>query len=160
MKERLFAENVNRLMLQNELTQTELARLTHISRGTVSNVLSKIDDTESNAPTSLKLSTAVSIANGLCVELPLLFSRVETIESQAYFQPTTLKEYVSVFITNVKFYLKGRSQKGLSYAEGVSESTLSEIFSGLNKDPYVSTLEHISSALQIDLASLLNKEEK
>lgn len=152
MKPIIFSENVIRLMRQKDLSQQQLASMIDIQRKVIAKVSSPANDL--NNTTSIKLSSAISIANGLDAYFPDLFSRINDTELTHSSHNLTASEYLEIFIINSKVALNGRAQKSLSFQGGVSESTISEILSGKVSDPYLSSLEDISNSLHINLPKM------
>ncbi|GAA0346758.1 hypothetical protein GCM10008931_42530 [Oceanobacillus oncorhynchi subsp. oncorhynchi] len=135
-----------------QLTQEELSKKAGVSRQTIV----KAHQISNHQNNNIKFQTAISIARGLDVEFPILFSTLKnkSIETLKPFYPD---DFLGVFIQNTRRALRDRLQKSLSFSPGVSESTISDILTGRTINPYLSTIISISEAIDEDLETLLRR---
>lgn len=144
----IIIENLNQLLIKKNKSISEISNQSNISKVTLSKIFnSKNDDVQLSLDTCLKLS--------LCFDTYFPSILVRGNLYKTYIE----QDYLNIFINNVKGYLesKDRNQKILSTSPGVSESTISELLTGKNKNPRMSTLYHISTAININLNKLFEE---
>lgn len=151
--ERYVKENIERLLYSSELSQSELAKKTGLSRQTVNKLLSP------NADYNPKLSTLVVISNALSINFPELLIRTEKISTSKDFTPNLVEDYQNILIQNVKLYLRSWNQFSLSTSGGVGESTISNLVNGKYSDIYFSTIESLAEEMEVSLADLFKRGE-
>lgn len=151
--ERYVKENIERLLYLSELSQSELAKKTGLSRQTVNKLLSP------NADYNPKLSTLVVISNALSINFPELLIRTEKISTSKDFTPNLVEDYQNILIQNVKLYLRSWNQFSLSASGGVGESTVSNLVNGKYSDIYFSTIESLAEEMEVSLADLFKRGE-
>ena len=151
--ERYVKENIERLLYSSELSQSELAKQTGLSRQTINKLLSP------NTNYSPKLSTLVLIANALSINFPELLIRTDKIGASKEFFSNSVEEYQNILIQNVKLYLRRWNQFSLSTSDGVRESTISNLVNGKYSDIYFSTIESLADEMEVSLADLFKRGE-
>ncbi|HFI0122111.1 TPA: helix-turn-helix domain-containing protein [Streptococcus suis] len=151
--ERYVKENIERLLYSSELSQSELAKKTGLSRQTVNKLLSP------NADYNPKLSTLVVISNALSINFPELLIRTEKISTSKDFTPNLVEDYQNILIQNVKLYLRSWNQFSLSTSGGVGESTISNLVNGKYSDIYFSTIESLAEEMEVSLVDLFKRGE-
>ena len=151
--ERYVKENIERLLYSSELSQSELAKKTGLSRQTVNKLLSPTADYNP------KLSTLVVISNALSINFPELLIRTDKISTSKDFTPNLVEDYQNTLIQNVKLYLRSWNQFSLSVSGGVGESTISNLVNGKYSDIYFSTIESLAEEMEVSLADLFKRGE-
>lgn len=151
--ERYVKENIERLLYSSELSQSELAKKTGLSRQTVNKLLSP------NADYNPKLSTLVVISNALSINFPELLIRTEKISTSKDFTPNLVEDYQNILIQNVKLYLRSWNQFSLSASGGVGESTIGNLVNGKYSDIYFSTIESLAEEMEVSLVDLFKRGE-
>lgn len=145
---KILFENLNNALARKAISISELSSKTGISRVTLTKIFSKPTET-----IDISLNTCLKITQGLDIEFSSALFRSSSTNGY------TKKEYLEIFLNNVKLYLEinKKNQKILATSPGISESTISELLSGKNKNPNMSTLYQISEVIDIEINKLFEE---
>ena len=145
---RIFGKNIRSVRTAKGLTIQKLAELAKCSRDGLS--LLENGERDSN------FDIAIKIARSLNVAFPDLVSRnFDCNNSSRYIDD----DFILVFAENLSKQLKmlEMNQYQLSQDTGITESNISKILNGKNKNPKLTTLDLLSKAIQVDLEQLLTR---
>lgn len=151
----IFGENIRNARIKKNLSLAALAEMVNYDRG----CLSKLEIGKQN----IKFTTSVKLAKVLDVSYPALFSRnyMETnldfdVEFAGQFQED---DYLLIFIENFKRYTRklNKMQMQVYFQTGVSESMVSRILNGKNKNPTLKTLYAIGVTVCCDICNLFSR---
>lgn len=147
---KLISENINSILNNRGISQTDLSSKSGVSRQTINLILSPSRDSNP------KLSSLIDIASALNTDFPQLFTRNIDIEI-SFDSAMDLKSYMNVLIQNIKLNLPATKQKFLSSYPGISEATISELLNYKRSDIHISTILYISEQLNIPIDQLLKR---
>ena len=150
----VFGENIGIIIDSRDINQSFLAKKVGVSRPTINKTL----QISANKEYNIKLETAILIAQGLNVDFPKLFSRLNKEELNSI-NTYNHDDFLQIFIQNVKRELKGRPQKKLSSIPGIEESTLSQILNGKVPNPNLSSIIYIAEVLDREIEFLFRRGE-
>lgn len=148
----IMSQNIGKAMYQKNLSQGVLAKKTGLTRMTINRI------TIIGGNNNPKISTLVNIASALNVDFPKILSRSFNPD-QPFDSRMTADKYMELFSQNVLICNRGRPQKMLSQDPGIRESTISQILTGKNKNPKLSSLNDLSEQLDISLSALFTRGE-
>lgn len=144
----ILIENFNKLLIKENISISEISKKSGISRVT----LSKIFNNNINS-NNLSLDTCLKLSQYFDIYFPSILVRSNL--DKIYVN----EDYLNIFTNNVKYHLKikNKEQKILSTSPGISESTISELLTGKNKNPRILTLYQISNTLNISIYKLFEE---
>lgn len=144
----ILIENFNKLLIKENISISEISNKSGISRVT----LSKIFNNNINS-NNLSLDTCLKLSQYFDIYFPSILVRSNL--DKIYVN----EDYLNIFTNNVKYHLKikNKEQKILSTSPGISESTISELLTGKNKNPRILTLYQISNTLNISIYKLFEE---
>lgn len=134
----VFGGNIRKSRIKKNLSLAALSELANYDR----NCLSKLEVGKQN----VKFTTSVKLAKVLDVSYPALFSRNFMDQDLEFDAGVTGKfqedDYLLVFIENFQKYIRkhNKLQMEVYFKTGVSESMVSRILKGENKNPTLKTL--------------------
>lgn len=145
---KIFGENIRSVRTANRLKIKELAKAAKCSRDGLS--LIENGERDSNYNIAIKISRSLNVA------FPNLVTRNFNDKNGIKFVDD---DFILIFTENLSNQLKvlGMSQYQLSKDTGISESNISRILNGKNKNPKLTTLDLLSKAVQVDLEQLLTR---
>lgn len=146
----IVRENLGRIINDKKITQKELSQKLNLSRTTINKHLSHSQDSN---PT---IDNLFKYAEALDIDFPQVFSAEPNVEL-LFDQNMTLEKYMNIYVQNLKYKLRGKSQSSLSYEEGIRESTISELLNRKNNNPKLNTLTVISEQLDTRLELMFSR---
>ena len=154
----VFGQNIRKARKQKQISLRTLAKTIHYDRG----CLTKLEQKGQN----IEYETSIKLARVLNVSYPALFSR-NFMESESnletdFSEPFCDDDYLFVFIENFQRSMRKRhaSQVQVYINTAVSESAVSRVIHGDNKNPTLKTLYAMSFTAHCDMHHLFSRNAK
>ena len=151
----VFGQNIRKARKQKQVSLHTLAETIHYDRG----CLTKLEQKGQN----IEYQTSIKLAKALNVSYPALFSR-NFMESKSnletdFNEPFCDDDYLFVFIENFQRSMRKRnaSQVQVYINTAVSESAVSRVIHGDNKNPTLKTLYAMSFTSHCDMHHLFSR---
>lgn len=148
----VFGENIRKARIKKDLSLLALARKANYDRA----CLAKLEAGKQN----VEFVTSVKLAKALNVSYPFLFSRNFMEQNmkvnEGFIGKFQEDDYLLVYIENFKRYMHklNKLQMHVYFETGVSESMISRIVKGVDKNPTLKTLYAMAFTVHSDIYNL------
>ena len=148
----VFGENVGKVRMKNGLSLVALAKAANYDR----TCLARLEAGKQN----IEFATSIKLAKVLNVSYPILFSRnfmeQNAKTNESFIGKFQEDDYLLVYVENFKRYMRklNKLQMQVYFDTGVSESMISRIVRGVDKNPTLKTLNAMAFTVHGDMYNL------